>query len=348
MNLKNNSIFAALLSVAVMFTISVAQESSQTVSSINRVGTTAAQFLKIGAGARPIGMGGAYTAVSEDILSVYWNPAGLSRIIGSGEAAFNHANWLAETSYDFAAFSFNIGMIGSFGFHFISFRTPEQPVRTVDLPDGTGQYWSANMVSLGLTYAKNLTDQFSIGFTGKYVQEKIFNESAHGAAVDLGIFYKTPWKNLTLGAAIFNFGTKMHMDGSDLYNNVDPEAASGSVDAVAAKYRTENFDMPLSLRFGIAWQAVKNENLQIMTAVDGVQPNDNSQYLNSGLEIGLRRVIYLRGGYKALFQENSEQGLTFGAGIRYDVVGTHLKFDFGWADYGRLNNVQFVSLGIKY
>ncbi len=348
MNAKNNRFFISLIIVALLFTMGFAQEGSQTVSSIYRVGTTAAQFLKIGAGARPIGMGGAYTAVSNDILSVYWNPAGLSRIIGSGEATFNHAKWLAETNYDFAAASFNIGMLGSFGFHLISFRTPEQPVRTVDLPEGTGQYWSANMISLGLSYAKNLTDQFSIGFTGKYVQEKIFNESAQGAALDLGIFYQTPWKNLTLGAAIFNFGTKMHMDGRDLYNNVDPEAASGSVDAVASKYRTENFDMPLSLRFGLAWQAVQNDQVQVLAAVDGVQPNDNSQYLNSGLEVGLRRVIYLRGGYKALFQENSEQGLTFGAGIKYDVVGTHLKFDFGWADYGRLNNVQFVSLAIRY
>ncbi|MCB0296475.1 MAG: UPF0164 family protein, partial [Calditrichaeota bacterium] len=101
------------------------QSSSQDVSSINRVGTTAAQFLKIGAGARPIGMGGAYTALANDILSIYWNPAGLSRVIGNGEAAFNHAEWLAETNYDFAAFSMNVGSLGSFGFQIISFGTPE-------------------------------------------------------------------------------------------------------------------------------------------------------------------------------------------------------------------------------
>ncbi len=318
------------------------------VSSVDRVGTTAAQFLKIGAGARPIGMGGAYSALATDILSIYWNPAGLSRGVGNGEAIFNHAAWLADTQYDFAAVSMNLGNMGSMGFHIISFRTPEEPVRTIDHPDGTGQMWNANMVSLGATYALNLTDRFSIGFTGKYIQETIFNVTARGAAFDLGILYYTPVKGLTLGATIINFGTKMRLDGRDLYLDVDPLPEVGSVDAVPAKYRTEYYDLPLGLRFGLAWQAIKNDNIEVIAAVDGVHPNDNSEYMNSGIEVGFQRVIYLRAGYKALFMENSEQGLTFGAGIRYDVVGTNLKFDFGWADYGRLTNVKFVSFAIRY
>lgn len=342
------SILFIVLTIAFLLNIGFAQSNSQNVSSINRVGTTAAQFLKIGAGARPIGMGGAYSALATDILAVYWNPAGISRIVGNGEATFNHAEWLAETDYDFAAFSVNLGLIGSAAFHVISFRTPEQPVRTVDHPEGTGQMWNANMISLGITYAKNLTDRFSIGLTGKFVQERIFDVSARGAAFDLGIMYNTPVKNLTLGAAIFNFGTKMRLNGRDLYFNEDPLPEPGSVDAVPSEYRTESFDMPLSLRFGLAWRAITNENVQLTMAVDGTQPNDNSEYINSGVELGLQRVIFLRAGYKALFLKNSEQGLTFGVGLRYDAVGTNLKFDFGWADYGRLNNVKFVSLAIKY
>ncbi len=330
----------------------IAPVAAQTVSeggeSVYRVGTTAAQFLKIAAGARPIGMGGAYSALATDILAVYWNPAGLSRVVGRGEAIFNHAEWLAETDYDFAAFSVNLGTVGSVGFHIISFRTPEQPVRTIENPEGTGQVWNANMIALGITYARNLTDRFSIGFTGKYVQETIFNVTARGAAFDLGILYYTPFKNIILGASIANFGTPMRLDGRDLFFNEDPLPEVGSVDAVPAKYRTESFDMPLSMRFGLAWQAVNNENFQITAAVDGAQPNDNAEHINSGIEIGFQNILFLRMGYKALFLENSEQGLTFGIGIRYDMVGSNLKFDFGWADYGRLNNVKFVSFSLKY
>jgi hypothetical protein len=103
-----NLFLLLLCLIIVEFQVGYSQTNSQTVSSINRVGTTAAQFLKIAAGARPIGMGGTYTALATDILGVYWNPAGLSRIVGNGEAIFNHAEWLAETDYDMAAFSLNM------------------------------------------------------------------------------------------------------------------------------------------------------------------------------------------------------------------------------------------------
>jgi hypothetical protein len=81
---------------------------------------------------------------------------------------------------------------------------------------------------------------------------------------------------------------------------------------------------------------------------DGNHPNDNSESINSGVEISLRNMIFLRGGYKALFQDNSEQGVTFGVGLRYDSVGMNVKLDFAWADYGRLDDVKFISFAIRY
>lgn len=321
---------------------------SQNVDSINRVGTTSAQFLKIGAGARPISMGGAYTALANDILSIYWNPAGLARVGGTGEATFNHSEWLASTQFDFAAFSLNAGNIGSIGFQVTSFRVPEDVVRTVRDPDGTGQFFDSNSISLGLTFARRLTDRFSIGITGKFIQENIFNETARGGAFDIGILYDTPFKNVTLGAAISNFGTKLKLDGRDLFFNEDPLPAEGSVDEVPSKFRTDNFELPLNFRFGLAWKVVHSNDITIIAAADGTQPNDNTEFVNSGFELGIRNVLFLRGGYKALFLENSEQGATFGVGLRYDAVGTNLKLDFGWADYGRLNDVKFVSFAIRY
>ncbi len=321
---------------------------AQSFRSTSKVGTTVAQFLKIGAGARAIGMGGAYTAFANDINSAYWNPAGVALIGGNGEATFNHAEWLADTQYDFAAFSLNASDFGSFGVQVISFRTPEQKVRTIFAPEGTGQVWNYSGISLGVTYAKNLTDRFSIGFTGKFIQESLWNETARGAAFDIGVIYSTPFKNLTLGAAITNFGTKMRLDGRDVFFNDDPLIEEGSVDQVPSKYRLESFEIPLNLRFGLSYKAVENQDLTIMIAVDGSHPNDNTEYINSGVEIGLKNILFLRGGYKNLLMDNSEQGATFGAGLRYDAVGTNLKLDFAWADFGRLKNVKFVSLTIRY
>ncbi|MCA9733791.1 MAG: PorV/PorQ family protein [Deferribacteres bacterium] len=320
---------------------------SQNTQSTSKVGTTAAQFLKIGAGARSIGLGGAYVGLDQGIEAIYWNPACIARIPGSGEAVFNHANWLAETDYDFAAFSVNT-LYGTLGLQLISFRIPEEKVRTVLFPEGTGQVWDANSLLLGLTFARSLTDHFAIGLSGKYIHESIFNEAARTLAVDLGIFYQTPWPSLKLGASITNFGGKMKLDGRDIYFNEAPINDEGAVDEVPAMYRLDSYEIPLGLRFGIAWQAYKTHDLSITVVSDAIHPNDNKEYINSGLEMGVKNIVFLRGGYRTLFLENSEQDLAFGIGLRYDAVGTNFRLDFGWSDYGRLQSVKFVTLSVGY
>ena len=70
---------------------------AQSGASLNKTGTTAAQFLKIGVGTRAIGMGGAFTTVESDVNSMYWNPAGLARIY-SREATFNHIDWIFDVN----------------------------------------------------------------------------------------------------------------------------------------------------------------------------------------------------------------------------------------------------------
>ena len=67
----------------------------------------------------------------------------------------------------------------------------DEKVRTVDQPEGTGEYYSAGDISLGLSYARNLTDRFSIGFSAKYVQETIWHESASAVAIDAGTIFRT-------------------------------------------------------------------------------------------------------------------------------------------------------------
>ena len=192
---------------------------AQLTRSTSKVGTTAAQFLKIGAGARALGMGGAQTAVTGDIASIYWNPAALSRIITNAEVTFNHAEWLADINYDFAAAVLPIGGLGTFGFSFIMLGTPEEEVRTVAFPEGDGRRWDANSLAIGLSYARNLTDRFSIGLNAKFVREAIWSESATGFAFDIGTLYMSEIKGLNLGASISNFGTTMRLEGRDVYFN---------------------------------------------------------------------------------------------------------------------------------
>jgi hypothetical protein len=335
--------------LAVLITLGTLAGHAQLFRSTAKVGTTAAQFLKIGVGARALGMGGAQAGVMGDASSIYWNPAALSRMEISSEITFTHVNWLADIDYDFAGGVMTIGDLGTFGLSVISLRVPEELVRTVDFPEGDGRKWDANSLAFGLSYSRNLTDRFSVGVTGKYIHEGIWSENANGFAVDVGTLYVSEITGLTLGASISNFGTKMRLDGRDLYLNDDPDNAIGSgPNNIPAEYRTESFDLPLTFRIGLAYETPVYEDFRAIVAVDATHPNDNTEYVNSGLEVNWSDVVFARVGYKSAFLRNSEEGLTWGLGVHYGIpnVAT-IKLDYGFADYGRLKNIQYFTLGLK-
>ena len=316
--------------------------------STSKVGTTAGQFLKIGAGSRAIGMGGAYTAVSNDIYAVYYNPAGLANASDATQVTFNHANWLADISYDFAAASVEMPGVGVLFADLTTLSVPEDKVRTFDYPEGDGRVWSANSIAIGVGFAKKLTDKFSFGMQAKYIRESIWNSSASGFAIDMGMYYITPFNGLIIGASVTNFGTKMQMSGRDILFNDDPNNnTSTGPNNVLSEYKMDSYDLPLMFKIGLAMDVVKSRYIRVTGALDANHPNDNTEYVNSGLEFAYNEMFFLRAGYKALFLRNSVEGLTLGAGINYKFGDQFtLMLNYGWATYGRLNDVQFIDLSL--
>ncbi|MBK8947121.1 MAG: PorV/PorQ family protein [Ignavibacteriae bacterium] len=317
---------------------------------ITRVGTTAASVLKISPGARSLGMGSAYVGVSDDIYSVYFNPAGITKSKGNSQVAFNHSEWLADVNYDFAAGSINVDGLGTLFATFSSLQVPKDEVRTFDYPEGDGRTWDANSLVIGVGYARSLTDRFSIGFQVKYIQESIWNSSASGVALDVGTYYVTPFNDLVIGASFNNFGTKMQLSGRDLQINVDPnETPESGPNNIPGNYATEKNDLPLNFKVGLAMNLLDTRFFRLKAAVDAVHPNDNKEYLNSGFEFGYNNMVFLRGGYKSIFLPNSEQGLTLGFGINYNITPElEFTFNYAYADYNRLKNIQYFDIGLIF
>lgn len=336
------------LCVVVLLATTVAQ--AQLTRSTTKVGTTVAQFLKIGAGARSLAMGGSAAAMEGDVYTIYWNPGALARLQTPGEATFNHAEWLADISYDFVATGLTIGDFGTLGLSVTSLRTPEDIVRTEANPDGDGRQWGYSAFALGFSFARSLTDKFSIGVTGKFIREGIWDMSAQGFALDIGTIYTTTLNNMRIGASISNFGSTMRLDGADITFNNFPDGQLGQgPQNISSIYKTDTYDLPLTFRIGLAMEAAKTEKIRATVAVDATHPNDNSEYVNSGVEFAFDEMIFARVGYKSLFQQDSEQGLTWGAGFRYEMsTTTFVKIDYAFADYGRLKNVQYITVSMGY
>ncbi len=321
----------------------------QFVSDVSKVGVTAAPFLEIGVGARAIGMGSAYVSMANDASSLYWNPAGIARL-ERPELLLVHTQWIADMRFDFAGFVLPLGRWGALGLSVTSLGMDDMMVQTVDKPEGTGEFFSAGDIAMALSYAFNLTDRFSFGFTGKFIQQHIWKESAWGIALDVGTLFTTGFHGMRIGATLSNFGTDMRMTGKDLlvYHDID-ENILGNNDRVFAELKTESWPLPLNFQIGVGMEILQNEKRRLTLAVDALHPSDNKESMHLGMEFALRERIFLRAGYQSLFLKDSEEGLTLGGGIWMRVLGSmELRIDYAYADFGRLQNAQRLSLGIVF
>ena len=314
---------------------------------LTKTGTTAAAFLKIGLGPRAIGMGGAFSATADDISAIYWNPGGLAGTYGA-EATFNHVNWFADVRLDVAAFATRLSEFGVLGVFATVMSMDEMDVRTIEMPTGTGERFSAGALAIGLSYARSLTEAFSIGFNAKYLREYIWNSSASGIAVDVGVLYKLPILNeFRLAASVSNFGTKMKIEGSD--NLVVQQVGGTNGNLISTSAEVESYDLPLLFRVGVAADVISTDDFRVTAALDAVHPNDNTEYLNTGIEAGWKELVFIRGGWKSLLERDTEQGFTLGAGIQAPLAGVlRATLDYAYQDWGRLTAVHYLGIGIKF
>ena len=288
--------------------------------SMTKAGTTVAQFLKISMDARSSAMGGAVTGQETNLTGIYWNPASIAGQDGIG-IQFGSYDWLAAMKYQFAIIGIDLGKNNVIGFNIVNLSSPEDLVRTVTQPFGTGEKFSTNDLSAGVTYSTMLTDRFSIGGSVKYIQQNIWHSTAKTIALDIGTLFKTPFNNTRLGASISNYGGKMRMEGRDQKISVDPDQDNeGNVEFVNAVYETEYFPLPLIFRVGLSGELIQKEIITLTYGIDAIHPNDNSEYVNLGLEFNYNDKFFLRGGAPSIFKEDRIEGLSFGVGLNLSLI----------------------------
>ena len=286
-------------------------------------GTTAAPFLKIGAGARTAGMANAYGAVSDDATAIFWNPAGIASTKGS-EFNFGYISYFEDVKTGNVSYDMDTGL-GKLGVGLIYVSVPDIERRgltdSAGMVPNQGTFGAADMAfSLALA-RQNVFDSLpnlDFGAAVKIVRSTIDNKTATAFAADAGMIYRAH-KKLRLGAAVQNAGTQM-------------------------KFVEEGDPLPISFRLGCAYTPTDSFLLAAQVEQYFI---DKKFYPALGLEYWLAKMLALRGGYKFGYDtENlgAKAGLSLGAGIKASSVG----LDYAFMPYGELGDTHRASFWIKF
>ncbi|MBK6681559.1 MAG: PorV/PorQ family protein [Ignavibacteriales bacterium] len=315
----------------------------------SKAGTTIAQFLKIEPSARAAALGNAGTSLYGEAASLYYNPASLGRL-DKIDAQFTYNKWLADINYNYAVVGVPLQGIGTLALQITSLNSGEMDVRTVEQPLGTGERFSVTNFALGLGYGMMLTDRVSVGLQMTYFQESIWHSSLTGFALNIGVQYQVEVDGLTIGAALMNFGPRAKYEGRDAYVNFDFDPKKyGDNDQLPAQLRMDEWGLPTAFRVGMSYPVRFSKDYKLILTADAFHPNDNKESISLGGEFQLLDIFYVRGGYRNLFLEDLEGGAVLGGGVKASISGGYvIRFDYAWADYGRLDQAHRFTFGIGF
>ncbi|NQU66353.1 MAG: PorV/PorQ family protein [Candidatus Marinimicrobia bacterium] len=330
------------------------------VFTVNRNGTTTANFLEIDIGSSATAMGGAYVSVVDDVSAVFWNPAGLSNVTGN-EVMFMYQPWIIGIDHVFVGAAVKAPSIGTFALSLNFMNYGDEAVTTVAAQEGTGELYAANDYSIGLSFARKIVNWFSFGVSAKLISSSIWHMKASAAAVDLGVIINSKFlvpnedrtKGLKIGMSISNYGSRMRYDGIDLLNPIDITDDHGNFENVPGIFKTESWELPLLFRIGISFQPVATDRQNLIVALDALHPNNNTESINIGTEYEFIQPgvasYFLRAGYKGKYMVDSEYGLTFGGGIKMRFAGNqNVIIDYSYKTMGRLGNVHLYTVGLEF
>lgn len=328
---------------------------SNLLAGITKIGTTAAPLLKIGVG-RATGMGEAFAAVADDASSTYWNPAGLA-LLSSREVILNHIDWIADVNHDYITVALPLN-IGTVAFSATALTMGEMRHTILDDPKtlavredtGIGLTFGAVQFALAATYSRLITDRLSFGITAKSITERIWDNSASGIGMDVGLFYNTGFKSLKLGVVLANFGSEMSYSGRQLdfadtsWNTLPP-----------ATYKTTPAPLPTIFRFGLSYYLMEKENDYLLFAADLVHPSDVTETVNFGFEYAKNRLLFLRAGYifntdsKYASELGRKTGICAGLGLSFKIrERINLKLDAGYRMIEYIGGSPRITLNVGF
>jgi len=301
-----------------------------------RAGTSSATFLRIGIGARAVGMGETFVAVANDPSAIFWNPAGLASL-QRRELSISHVQWPADIHYEHLTMilpSRRFG--GSIAMQFGILGTNIDETSELE-PFGTGRTFSYSDLVAGFAFSRRWTDKLLVGTGVKFVREDLGSQvggpTTKAVLFDVGSIYYLGLGSVRIATSLTNFGSALRPSGT----------YTSPFDGTTAQF--DAFDPPLMFRYGVAFEPVENSTQRLTTAFEVNQPADNEQLVKAGAEWTYRGTFALRGGYN--FRADALK-LSAGAGFTGDIGSLRGQLDYAYTDGGFLGAVHRISLGVRF
>ena len=292
-------------------------------------GSASASFLKFSPGPRGTGMGEAYTSVTEDAYSVYWNPAGLGSVEG-GEVAATYNVSFEDVSHQYVAAAYPLRYGSTLGFSLS--RLSVAPFQGYDAQGlKTGSVSSSDLaagVSYGRVILKDEIDRpvLNLGAGLKVISEKLDSASANTGALDLGAVYYIRPNNYWMGkmqAQEFRVAAAVRNIGPGL------------------KFDKRSSPLPLTATLGGSWHSHPGGKSSLILSLDQTFSKDEDYYAAFGAEYLAFQIISFRAGYRT--------GQDMGSGLRVGV-GFMLSFvdiDYSMSPFGELGAMHKLGISMR-
>jgi hypothetical protein len=304
------------------------------------------QFLSVVSDARAAAMAEAMTSLEIGSSALFFNPAGMADMTSVVDVSASINEWIADIKHNSVSlavspFDGDYGVLG-FSLQYVDYGDFYGTRVNLASPQGyddTGIF-SLNALAVGVGYAKQLTDRFSVGGQIRFVHQDL-GESMN--AVNIQTFnagtdsaYRTSDTSIVsnkLSPIVFDFGTQFRTGVKSLVFGMSVRNFSAEY-----KYAEEGIQAPLAFTLGISMNVVDLlEKLpfeqSLYVSIDATHHRDHPEQIKFGLDYRFMNIFSLRGGY---ISSNDESGFSFGVGI--SQFG--FAFDYAYTPFGVFDKVQ--------
>lgn len=301
----------------------------------SKVAQTGAKFLDVAAGARACGMGEAYTVLGQDANALFYNPSGIAEIDAHVDLSVGVTQWIADIEYVSFAIAYNADVYGSFGFHILAPDYGIIPGTVVDEAAEKGFRDTGpietDVYCVGIAYAREFTDKFTVGLQAKYVSlklgenydltsEEMEENKVSQIAYDFGLIFYPGFKSFAFGMSVRNFCPRV-------------------------TFEQIGFEFPLTFSLGIGIDAMdflgENPDMSLNIGAEMLHPRDWKEEFHLGAEFSYMDLFFLRAGYKFRY---AIEGLNAGVGVNLGGA----RIDYSYSQMQFFDMVNRVSVGFTF